>query len=47
VHQDTFEGLADDVQAARREWDRAINQRMREMVDHFETVLNEFDELAV
>ena len=47
MHQDTFEDLADDVQAARREWERAMNQRMREMVGHFETVLDEFDEPAV
>ena len=47
MHQDTFEDLADDVQAARREWDRAMNQRLREMVGHFETVLDEFDHPAV
>jgi len=47
MHQDTFEDLTDDVQAARREWDRAMDQRMREMVGHFEDVLDEFDEPAV
>jgi polyhydroxyalkanoate synthesis regulator phasin len=47
MHQDAFEDLADDVQAARREWDRGMNQRLREMVDHFETVLDEFDHPAV
>jgi hypothetical protein len=33
MHHDTFEDLADDVQAARREWDDASRKRLRTLVD--------------
>jgi len=33
MHQDTFEDLTDDVQAARREWQGAMDEQMRSMFD--------------
>ena len=32
MHQDTFEDLTDAVEEAREGWDRAMNERLREMM---------------
>jgi hypothetical protein len=41
MHHDTFEDLADDVEAARREWHQEMDSRVRELVDHSQDVIRE------
>jgi hypothetical protein len=43
MHQDTFEDLTDDVQAARREWERAMKQRTREIIATHRELLDDLD----
>lgn len=41
MHHDTFEDLADDVEAARREWHQEMNSRVRQLVDHSQDLIGE------
>lgn len=43
MHHDTFADLADDVQAARREWDAAKRERLSALVDRYTELLGDAD----
>jgi hypothetical protein len=40
MHQDTFEDLVADVEAAREEWDRAFHRKLADMTARLETTLD-------
>lgn len=37
IHRDTFGDLLADVQKARQEWDDRMNERMRGLLDQYDT----------
>ena len=41
MDQDTFEDLTDDVQEARREWDRAMTDRLLELRRQYRDVADD------